>query len=184
MLSTRQFPITWTIVFLPIWRLFGNRGMLHGVVSNLDIYVFIDNGKTFLYLLKTSCPQRALIDDNLTQRLRRTGNYFRTGCAVTHLSRKQSTYTHSAVFSVHWTDRQHMEEMETTGLEPVTCRLWADRSASWTKFPERRLLLQFKSNYLRCCDSCPLSRNKGSAAPQNAETIRDVWSPFIHPLMG
>ena len=26
-------------------------------------------------------------------------------------------------FSVHKTDRQHMEEMETTGLEPVTCRL-------------------------------------------------------------
>nr|DAP86996.1 MAG TPA: ubiquitin thioesterase [Caudoviricetes sp.]DAT24121.1 MAG TPA: ubiquitin thioesterase [Caudoviricetes sp.] len=38
-------------------------------------------------LLKTSCPQCALIDDNSTRRLRRTGNYFyRTGCAVTHLS--------------------------------------------------------------------------------------------------
>lgn len=31
-----------------------------------------------------------------------------------------------------------MEEMETTGLEPVTCRLWADRSANWAKFPEQR----------------------------------------------
>nr|DAU38485.1 MAG TPA: hypothetical protein [Caudoviricetes sp.] len=43
--------------------------------------------KPFIYLLKTSCPQRAPIDDNLTQRLCRTGNYLRrTGCAVTHLS--------------------------------------------------------------------------------------------------
>ena len=31
-----------------------------------------------------------------------------------------------------------MEEMETTGLEPVTCRLWADRSSNWAKFPEQR----------------------------------------------
>nr|DAH16910.1 MAG TPA: hypothetical protein [Caudoviricetes sp.] len=38
-------------------------------------------------LLKTSCPQRAPIDDNLTRRLCRMGNYLhRTGCAVTHLS--------------------------------------------------------------------------------------------------
>nr|DAH50848.1 MAG TPA: hypothetical protein [Caudoviricetes sp.] len=43
--------------------------------------------KPFICLLKTSCPQCALIDDNLTRRLCRTGNYLhRTGCAVTHLS--------------------------------------------------------------------------------------------------
>nr|DAH94738.1 MAG TPA: hypothetical protein [Caudoviricetes sp.] len=43
--------------------------------------------KPFIRLLKTSCPQRAPIDDNLTQRLCRTGNYLhRTGRAVTHLS--------------------------------------------------------------------------------------------------
>nr|DAW62310.1 MAG TPA: hypothetical protein [Caudoviricetes sp.] len=43
--------------------------------------------KPFIRLLKTSCPQRAPIDDNLTQRLCRTGNHLhRTGCAVTHLS--------------------------------------------------------------------------------------------------
>lgn len=33
-----------------------------------------------------------------------------------------------------------MEEMETTGLEPVTFRLWADRSANWTKFPKQRVI--------------------------------------------
>nr|DAJ22198.1 MAG TPA: hypothetical protein [Siphoviridae sp. ctnoo6]DAL19313.1 MAG TPA_asm: hypothetical protein [Caudoviricetes sp.] len=43
--------------------------------------------KPFICLLKTSCPQCALIDNNLTRRLCRTGNYLhRTGCAVTHLS--------------------------------------------------------------------------------------------------
>lgn len=61
----------------------------HGVISDLDIHVIVDNDETFWCLLKTSCPQRAPIDDNLTRRLCRTGNYLhRTGCAVTHLSWK------------------------------------------------------------------------------------------------
>lgn len=42
-------------------------------------------------------------------------------------------------------------------------------------------------NILYCCDSCPLSRNKGSDLKWNrcsaifAESIRGIWSPFSHP---
>ena len=83
MLSTRQFFITWTIVFLPTWRLFGNRGMLHGVVS--DIIMPFD-----FMLLENSLPSTCTYDDLLKLR-----SIYRTGNQIKHKPMPLHTFAHS-----------------------------------------------------------------------------------------
>lgn len=83
MLSTRQFFITWTIVFLPTWRLFGNRGMLHEVVSDIIMPLT-------LCFLKTPLSSMRACDGLLKLR-----NIYRTGNQIKHKPMPLHTFAHS-----------------------------------------------------------------------------------------
>ena len=83
MLSTRQFFITWTIVFLPTWRLFGNHGMLHEVVSDIIMPLT-------LCFLKTPLSSMRACDGLLKLR-----NIYRTGNQIKHKPMPLHTFAHS-----------------------------------------------------------------------------------------
>lgn len=179
MLSTRQFFITWTIVFLPTWRLFGNRGMLHGVVSDI-IMPF-----NFM-LLENSLPSTCTYDDLLKLR-----SIYRTGNQIKHKPMPLHTFAHS---DSHTLIRKFFLPIKRMGSIRKKWKFWDSNSGlpgyepgvltaelnflSRSSLPDCRfwvdllLLLQFFAT----------SRNKGHGKIEylvfTRIPIRDIWSPF------
>ena len=156
MLSTRQFFMTWTIVFLPTWRLFGNRGMLHGVVFGfwkiLPVFVSwklpVLNARLLTTIQLGDYAEREII--------------FIEQAVPLHTFHENNPHTLIQQFflSIKRIDsiwkkwKLQDSNLWLVGYEPTAL-------PTELSFLSRGLL-QFKSNFLCCCDSCPHSRNKGS----------------------
>lgn len=169
--------MAWTIVFLPTWRLFGNRGMLHGVVFGfwkiLPVFVSwklpVLNARLLTTIQLRDYAEREII--------------FIEQAVPLHTFHENNPHTLIQQFflSIKRIDsiwkkwKLQDSNLWLVGYEPTAL-------PTELSFLSRGLL-QFKNGslLLRFFPSQPQQRDWDCWFLRSAESIRGIWSPFNHP---
>ena len=156
----------------------------HGVVSKLDINVFSDNDETFWislenFLSSTCTYWRQFNSETVpngepssSSRLCRYTPFMK----IIHIRSFGSFFLSIKRIDSIWKKWKLQDSnLWLVGYEPTVL-------PTELSFLSRGLL-QFKSNFLCCCGSCPLSRNKGSNAVLHKQSPSGTFeAPLIIPV--